>query len=42
VIETGDLAAETKAFAHSSSVDRRRSTAIAVQRTAEQLPVGEG
>jgi hypothetical protein len=34
VIETGDLAAEAKVFAHSSSVGRRRFAAVAVQRTA--------
>lgn len=39
VIETGDLAAETKVFAHPSRVNRRRSAAVAVQRTAYQLDV---
>jgi hypothetical protein len=34
VIETGDLAAEGKVFAHASSLGRRRSAAVAVQRTA--------
>ena len=39
VIETGDLAAETKVFAHPSRVDRRRSAAVAVQRTAYRARV---
>jgi hypothetical protein len=34
VIEIRHLAAETKVFAHSSSVNRRRSAAVAVQRAA--------
>jgi hypothetical protein len=34
VIEASDLAAETKAFAHSASVDHRQFIAIAVQRAA--------